>query len=91
LTTEGTPYHPQIAIDQSGALLIAWDELADGRRQAVMARGSSVVPGGGFVRVEIPAGSQGSYPVVASTSEGFIAAWTDTSQVPSRIVVQRLP
>ena len=91
LTTAGTPYHPQIALGSGGALVIAWDELADGRRRAVVARGSVAAPETGFVREEIPSAVRASYPVVASTRGGFVVAWTDSSRTPSQIAVQRLP
>ena len=90
LTTEGTPYHPTIAVNRAGALMVAWDELADGRRRPVYARGSrSATPG--FVRQTMASAPQGSYPVVASTGDGFVLAWTDTTTSPSRIALQRLP
>jgi len=92
LTTEGTPGHVQIAINAAdGALLVVWDELKDGARRAVAARGvpdaTGRVP---FVREQMaPVGS--AYPVVASTGNGFVRGWTDTSRTPSVIVIQRVP
>jgi hypothetical protein len=90
LTTEGTPYHATIAVNRAGALVAAWDELADGRRRPVYARGSGGASPN-FVRETIARAPQGSYPVVASTGEGFVLAWTDTTTSPSHIALQRLP
>ena len=39
IATAGTPYHPQIAVSRSGALLLAWDELGAGTRRVAVARG----------------------------------------------------
>lgn len=90
LTTEGTPYHATIAVNRAGALIIAWDELADGRRRAVYARGGGEAAAG-FVREKIGGVGQGSFPVVASTGDGFVLAWTDTTTSPSRIALRALP
>jgi hypothetical protein len=89
LTTEGTPGHVQIAINAAdGALLVVWDELKDGARRAVAARGvpdaTGRVP---FVREQM-ATVGSAYPVVASTGNGFVRGWTDTSRLPSAIVLQ---
>jgi hypothetical protein len=91
LATAGTPYHPQVALSATdGSLLVVWDELGGGRRRVVAARGSVDGRGPTFVREEIAAGGSASHPVVAATQHGFVVGWTDTSTVPSRIVVQPL-
>ena len=90
LATEGTPYHATIAVNRAGALTVAWDELADGRRRPVYARGAGG-SAAGFVRETIAGASQGSFPVVASAGDGFVLAWTDTTTSPSRIAIQTLP
>jgi hypothetical protein len=90
LTTEGTPYHATIAVNGAGALVVAWDELADGRRRPVYARGGGGAAAG-FVGETITSVAQGSLPVVASTGAGFVLAWTDTTTSPSRIAIQALP
>ena len=90
LATEGTPGHAQIAFNAADASLLAvWDELKDGKRQAVAARGVPDAAGQvQFVREQIaPSGS--AYPVVAATGSGFVVAWTDTGRSPSAIVLQR--
>jgi hypothetical protein len=70
------PSHPQIAVDAKGRVLIAWDEVANGirtaaGRQAVTRNGR--VEFGDLVRFGDGAGS---YPVIAASSRGWVAAWT---------------
>jgi hypothetical protein len=89
LDTQGTPYHPQIAVrDSDGSVLVVWDELQGGRRRAVAARATA---GGSFTREEIAGAGLATHPVVAAVRQGFVIAWTDTSQSQARIVVQRDP
>jgi hypothetical protein len=88
LPTEGTPYHPQLAINGSGDVLVVWDELRGGQRHIVAARSAaSEVEAKVFSREELTA--PGSDPAVAAAGPGFVVGWTDTSQKPSRIVIQR--
>ena len=92
LATEGMPGHAQVALHPAdGSLLVVWDELKDGTRRAVAARGA--LDGAGqvqFVREQMaPAGS--AYPVVTTTGSGFVRGWIDTSRKPSAIIVQRVP
>ena len=85
LATQGTPGHPQIALSATdGSLLVVWDEVKDGTRRAVAARG---VPDSAgrlqFADKQLaPVGS--AYPVVASTNSGFVRGWTDTSRAAFR-------
>ena len=37
IPTEGTPHHPQLALDGAGRLVAAWDELAGGTRHVAVA------------------------------------------------------
>ena len=92
LATEGTPGHTQTAINGAdGSLLVVWDELKDGVRRAVAARGVPDAAGRmEFVREQMGA-ARSAYPVVASTGSGFVRGWTDTSRTPSVIVLQRVP
>jgi hypothetical protein len=87
LPTEGTPYHPQVAVNRrTGLLFVVWDELRGGRRHAVAARAAS--SDGRFAREALA--SPASYPVVAPAGDGFVAAWTDTSGPLSSIRIRRL-
>ena len=86
------PSHPQIAVRAvDGSLRVVWDELKGGKRRVVADTAVfDAAIGTRFAREEIvPPGS--AYPVVASTDDGFVLGWTDTSRVPSAIVLQRLP
>jgi hypothetical protein len=86
------PSHPQIAIDQHGRVIVAWDELIGGRR-TVMAR---VIGPAGAARLEpVPRHAllleaPGAYPVLAATSSAVIAAWTAGSTGESTIAVRVL-
>ena len=72
------PMHPQIALAANGSLIVAWDELIDGRRVAALRR-LTVKTGGsplfGTIAT-VPARGSASHPVLATTSEGTFAAWT---------------
>lgn len=89
LPTEGLPHHPQIAL-ASGSLLAAWDELASGSRQLVVARAST---GSGALRFSrsIVAGSIGAvYPSLAVTSQGALIAWTSGAGPAATVRVARV-
>ena len=80
LATLGSPRptHPQIAVDASGRIAAAWEELVDGRRVAVVRQ---IVPEGngraafGPV-VHLSPGEPAAYPVLAAAGSGFVAVWT---------------
>jgi hypothetical protein len=76
LPTEGTPRHPEIAIDSTGDVLIAWDEHVAGGRRVVLARGAGPDRSAGrFVRDTITGGA-GSYPAIAAVRDGALVLWT---------------
>jgi len=70
------PSHPQIAVDAAGRIMIAWDEVIAGVRTAA-ARSVSTRAGkvefGDIVRL---ADGASTYPVMAPTSLGWLAAWS---------------
>ncbi len=80
--------HPRIAAGPDGSLVIVWDEMTDGGRQVAARRWT-----GQLGKVEILARSKASsYPAVAGTSDGYVAAWTEQQEESgSRIVMVRLP
>jgi hypothetical protein len=92
LPTEGTPHHPQAAIDAAGHLVVTWDELQNGARHVAMARAT-----GGpdhptrFVRAIVSGADPGIYPVVASASDGLVVAWTSGGAPDSVIRLARVP
>lgn len=88
------PAHPQIALGADGRIAVAWDETVDGRRVAAV---REIRPAGGQGTfgeiVLLSEGAPAVYPVLAPTSDGFVAVWT--SSADGRSVVQgrgvRLP
>ena len=83
--------HPQLALESTGALVVAWDELIDGRRVAAVRR-LTVEAGGapafGAITT-LPAQTNATHPVIAATSAGVLAAWAtggDDSQVRAAFV-----
>jgi hypothetical protein len=77
------PSHPQIAISGSGKVFVAWDESKDGVRRAAIA------PLDGSRPPEV-LGDVTSYPVMAPSGAGVIAAWTsgppDRSTIGVRVI-----
>ncbi len=86
------PAHPQIAVDERGRVMIAWDEVTNGTRTAVALHvtrdDSQRVTFGSPVKL---AGEESSmYPVLAATNQGVVAVWTAGKPGTSRIAVRRL-
>jgi len=84
--TEGVPHHPQLAVAPSGAFVVAWDELQDGRRRVVVASGEGSVDGAVRFRREVLTEElPGTFPVVQYAPAGPLVAWTsgpaDTSVI----------
>ena len=77
------PSHPQVAVDRSGRVFVAWDEVRDGVRRAAIA------PIGGSKSPEI-LDAVTSYPVMAPTDGGLVAVWTsgppDRSTIGVRVI-----
>jgi hypothetical protein len=77
------PSHPQIAVDRSGRVFVAWDESREGVRRAAIAEvGRSKPPD------VLDAAT--SYPVMAATDAGMVAVWTsgppDRSTIGVRVI-----
>ncbi len=77
------PSHPQIAIDKTGRVFVAWDESASGVRRAAIAQpGTSKAP--------TLLGDATAYPVMAATDAGLVAVWTsgppDRSTIGVRVI-----
>ena len=92
IPAEGTPSHPQVAIGSDGLIAIAWDEAANSRRRAALARvtlGPNDRPR--FERQVVSGDESGLYPVVAMTPGATITAWTAGSGPSSAIRVARWP
>lgn len=85
------PSHPQIAIDGSGRLFIAWDEIRGGVRTAAMvdAAGAANGPLTFGTAAPIAPGGPTQYPVMAPLSRGVVVAWTSGTPQASVIHVRR--
>ena len=87
------PSHPQIVVDGTGRIAVAWDERVDGRRVAALRELRAV---SGEVRfgevVRLTADGPAMYPVLAATGDGLVAVWT-TGGTPSSVASRaiRLP
>ncbi len=85
------PSHPQVTLDATGRVFIAWDEVRSGVRTAAMVDGTTAADG--TVRFGTPApivgGGTTLYPVMAPLPRGVVVAWTSGAPAESTIVVQR--
>ena len=86
------PSHPQIVIDRTGRLFVAWDEVRNGVRTAAVR--SLAISAAGHATFGDPqllsAGSPSAYPVMAATSSGVLVAWTAGPPDRSTIAVTRV-
>jgi hypothetical protein len=88
------PMHPQIAIDRSGRMVVAWDEVIDGQRVASareLRLRAGQDPSFGELMTLSPGGAA-MYPVLAATDSGFVAVWTtggDPSRVEARTMLRK--
>jgi hypothetical protein len=85
------PSHPQVLVDRQGRIIVAWDEVKEGRRVAaareVKRQGDGEAEFGPIV--EIASEGPAIYPVLAATDRGLLAVWTtggDASTVRARLV-----
>jgi hypothetical protein len=80
------PANVQLAIDEAGRMVVAWDESVGGRHVAVL-REIQVRPGGAprfGEAVTIAPDGTAMYPVLATTGRGVVAVWS-TGGAPSRV------
>jgi hypothetical protein len=90
IPTMGTPKpsHPQVAADGAGGLVVAWDEVVDGARQAAARRVSFDAKGVASFGEIVKLGTDiSSFPVMAMTSQGMIATWTRGIGPSAEVVV----
>lgn len=85
------PSHPQIVVDRTGKIVVAWDELIEGRRVAaareLKVRSDRRVDLGSIVALSTD--GPGTYPVLATTPAGLLAVWTtggEASVVKARTI-----
>ena len=71
------PTHPQLVVDRSGRIIVAWDEPVEGRRVAA-AREVIVKPGAhvDFAPiVTLSSDGPATYPALAATAQGLVVVW----------------
>jgi hypothetical protein len=86
------PSHPQIVVDRAGRVVVAWDELIEGRRVAA-AREVKVQPDGTAMfgdPIDLATGESGVYPVLAASDQGLVAVWTTGSGEQSAVRARTL-
>jgi hypothetical protein len=85
------PSHPQVVVQRTGRLVVAWDESVDGRRVAaareLTLHAENRATFGEIVRLA-PRGDA-LYPVLAATTDGLVAVWT-TAGSASRVEARRV-
>ena len=78
------PMHPQVAVTGPGELVVAWDEVIAGVRQAAL-RPFTVDASGratfGADHRLSAAGSPSSYPMVVTSAAGPLAVWVDAGRI----------
>jgi hypothetical protein len=87
------PSHPQIATDDRGRLVVAWDEVIDGQRTAVVRelhQSSSGRPVTFGEPLRLTTNEASTYPVLAPTSRGLLAVWTSGAAGASVITVRQI-
>ena len=89
LPTEGAARHPQMDVDESGDIIVAWDEQAKSVRRAVIGRGR--VDGNGILRLtRQPVDDESAtYPVVSSLPGAALVVWTSGTGNASVLRVER--
>ncbi|MEO7962462.1 MAG: hypothetical protein ABIT38_00975, partial [Gemmatimonadaceae bacterium] len=91
VATEGIPGHVQTTVAPDGALVATWDELSEGGRRVVFARG--VIDASGQAQMSAALSlerGQGHHPVVATTSRDVVAAWVHRGEQANTISVARV-
>jgi hypothetical protein len=85
------PTHPQIVIDRSGRVVVAWEEMVNGRRVAALREvrpASGGTPTFGAI-VTISPDGPATYPVLAATEKELVAVWTTVGE-PSRVELRAI-
>jgi len=86
------PSHPQIVVDGSRRVFVAWDELANGRQTAALREvrvDAAGAPTFGRI-VTLSSGEPGIYPALAATGNRVLAAWA-TGGDRSKVQVSAVP
>ena len=85
------PSHPQVVVDGTGRVFVAWDEMQSGVRTAAMV--TATVAANGALSFDTPAavapGGPTQYPVMAPLARGVVMTWVTGAPTASTISVQR--
>ena len=85
------PSHPQVVVDGSGRVFVAWDEMQSGVRTAAMV--TATVAANGALSFAAPTavapGGPTQYPVMAPLARGVVMTWVTGAPSASTISVQR--
>jgi hypothetical protein len=85
------PSHPQVVVDGTGRVVVAWDEVLDGVRTAGFVTGAAEADGRiRFGRPTVLAVGPTAYPVMVATGRGVLAAWTSGPPTASSVHVRRI-
>jgi hypothetical protein len=84
------PLHPQIVVEASGRTFVAWDEFVEERRVAAFREVRTVGRTVNFGPIVTLAEEAASYPVLAATPTGLVAAWTSGAPSESTITVRTI-
>ncbi len=85
------PSHPQVVVDGTGRVFVAWDEMQSGGRTAAIV--SATAGANGVLAFDTPAavapGGPTQYPVMAPLARGVVMTWVTGAPTASTISVQR--
>lgn len=85
------PSHPQIVVDGTGRVFVAWDEMQAGVRTAAMVTG--VTGANDALAFDTPAplaaGGPTQYPVMAALTRGVVVTWVAGAPTAGTIRVER--
>jgi hypothetical protein len=86
------PTHPQLVVDAAGRVVVAWEELLNGRRSVgVREIAASAGAGARFGPiVRLGDGAPATFPVLAATGDSVLAVWTSGAVGASTVKFQRL-
>lgn len=85
------PSHPQVVVDGTGRVFVAWDEMQSGVRTAAVV--TATAGANGALAFDTPAavapGAPTQYPVMAPLARGVVMAWVTGAPSAGTISVQR--
>jgi hypothetical protein len=92
IPTDGPAAHTQIVARGDSSVILAWDEMTGTKRNVGLARVGPGATDSTMITRVWPAGTvAGGWPVLASSSGGFVVAWVaDISSPAQSIMVRRL-